>query len=78
MSEHAWSQEHIAALVAGGLTADEAAAGGYVSITTPPPNQLLHWITVPSGVADGTVLPSIIRVAGAESVVRLQIRVMGV
>ena len=59
------------------LSADEASAGGYISISTPPPNQLCHWITVPSGATDGTVLPSVLRVGGAESVVRLQIRVVG-
>jgi hypothetical protein len=59
------------------LTADEAVAGGYVAISTPPPKQFSHWITVPSAVADGTVLPSVLRVAGVESVVRLRVRVMG-
>ena len=59
------------------VSADEAASGGYISISTPPPKQYSHWITVPSGVTDGTVLPSVIRVEGVVSVVRLQIRVVG-
>jgi curved DNA-binding protein CbpA len=56
------------------LTADEAATGGFIVVSTSPPNQLSHWITVPSGVADRTVLPSVLRVNGLESVVRLQVR----
>ena len=57
------------------LTADEAATGGYIAISTSPPNQLQHWITVPAGVTDGTVLPSVLRVAGVESALRLRVRV---
>ena len=58
------------------LSADEARTGGYITITTPPPNQLIHWITVPAGLADGTVLSSVIRVAGMASAVRLRVRVV--
>lgn len=57
------------------LTVDEAAAGGYVSISTSAPNQIKHWITIPSNVADGTVLPSVIRLGGVEFVIRLRVRV---
>jgi curved DNA-binding protein CbpA len=57
------------------LTADEAAAGGYFSISTSPPNQLLHWISVAAGIADGTVLTSRLNVAGMESTMRLRMRV---
>jgi curved DNA-binding protein CbpA len=57
------------------LTAEEAAAGGYIAINTSAPNQVQHWITVPSGVSEGTVLSSVLRVAGRESALRLKVRV---
>ena len=57
------------------LTTDEAAAGGYIAISTSAPNQLQHWITVPSGVTDGTVVASVLRIGGTEYAVRLRVRV---
>lgn len=57
------------------LTADEAASGGFVAINTSAPNQLKHWITIPPGIPDGTVLPSLVKAGDLRSELRFHVRV---
>lgn len=58
------------------LTADEAAHGGYVTISTSAPKQLAHWLSIPAGVVDGTVVSSRARVESEVFEMRLQLRVL--
>jgi curved DNA-binding protein CbpA len=57
------------------VSADEAARGGFFSVSTSAPNQLQHWITIPPGVTDGTVLPSLLKAGGIRSELRFHVRV---
>jgi len=58
------------------LTADEAASGGFIAISTPAPNQLSHWISVPPGARTGDKLTSVVRVGDARSVLQLRVLLM--
>lgn len=57
------------------LSSDEAAQGGFFSVTTSAPNQLKHWITIPPGITDGTVLPSLVNAGDMRSELRFRVRV---
>jgi curved DNA-binding protein CbpA len=57
------------------LSADEAAHGGFFSFSTSAPNQLKHWITIPPGITDGTVLPSLVKAGEMRSELRFHVRV---
>jgi curved DNA-binding protein CbpA len=58
------------------LTREEADRGGYVVISTSPPNQFAHWITVPPGARTGDVFTSVVRVGEVRSVVELKALVL--
>ena len=57
------------------LSADEATRGGFFSVSTSAPNQLQHWITIPPGVTDRTVLPSLVKAGNMRSELRFHVRV---
>ena len=58
------------------LTREEADRGGYVVISTSPPHQFTHWITVPPGARTGDIFSSVVRVGEARSVVELKALVL--
>jgi curved DNA-binding protein CbpA len=59
------------------VTADEARQGGYAVVSTSPPNQLTHWVTIPPGTPNGHVMTSVVRAGDTRSVLQLRIRVSG-
>jgi len=58
------------------LTRDEANSGGYIVISTSPPNQLAHWFTVQPGTITGDRFMSVVRVGDSRSVLELKALVL--
>jgi DnaJ-class molecular chaperone len=58
------------------LTFEEAEQGGFIAISTPAPNQLSHWISVPAGARAGDKLTSVVRVGDVRSVLQLRVVLM--
>lgn len=58
------------------LTKEEANEGGYIVISTSPPNQLAHWFTVRPGTVTGDTFISVVRAGDTRSVLELKALVL--
>lgn len=58
------------------LTREEADRGGYIVISTSPPNQLTHWITIPPGTRTGDVFTSVVRAGELRSALEVKALVL--
>jgi len=58
------------------LTREEADSGGFIVISTSPPNQLAHWFTVRPGTITGDTFISVVRTGEERSVLELKALVL--